>query len=200
MVGSMALGGASNSASPTEGPPLALLVLLPPSPLGGRGAGIFLDITLHALSNFCKSSFLKVSFFGTSDLPFLGILDIFVTYAGRFLRKRFSLRVAFSCFFAGFIWGGGCSRVSDMRAVIINVLVRLGRSHAWMGVVYHVCSRVHVSLIYFLLVFLRCIACILLLLCISRLYILSCYIFLFHEFSRDILGVVFCGPAILPSR
>jgi len=40
MVGSMALGGASNSASPTEGPPLALLVLLPPlPPFGGVGGG-----------------------------------------------------------------------------------------------------------------------------------------------------------------
>ena len=37
---------------------------------------------------------------------------------------------------------------SEMCGVIINVLLRLGRAHAWMGVVYYVLSRVNVSLAY----------------------------------------------------
>ena len=50
---------------------------------------------------------------------------------------------------------------SGMRVVIIDVLVRLGRAHAWMGVVHYVRSRVHVSLVYIYSVFLQCMAFIL---------------------------------------
>ena len=63
--------------------------------------------------------------------------------------------------FTGFsFWGGACV-FSGMCVVIIDVLVRLGRAHVWMGVVNYVRSRVHVSLLYVYSVFLQCMAFIL---------------------------------------
>ena len=47
---------------------------------------------------------------------------------------------------------------SDMCVVIINVLVRSGRAHAWMGVIYYVFSCTFIPGI-FSLDFLRCSAC-----------------------------------------
>jgi hypothetical protein len=78
---------------------------------------------------------------------------------------------------------------SDMCAVIINLLVRLGRAHAWMGVVWYVLSRVHVSLVYFLGSSLRY-RLYIFTSDISRLYTFSLYIFLLYKFSRCILRAV----------
>ena len=63
---------------------------------------------------------------------------------------------------------------SDMCAVIINVFVRLGREHAWMGVVYYVPSLVHVSLVYFSWFFFD----------VYRLYIFTLVYFLIDLLSR----------------
>ena len=76
-------------------------------------------------------------------------------------ENYFLLELIFMAFTGfSFFWGGACV-FSGMCVVIIDVLVRLGRAHAWMGVVHYVRSCVHVSLVYIYSVFLQCMAFIL---------------------------------------
>ena len=81
---------------------------------------------------------------------------------------------------------------SEMCAVIINVLVRLGKAHAWISVVYYALSRsTCIPGIYFLLVFLPSLeASIFSLLYISRLIDKTLFGVIFGFLFGFLFGVV----------